>query len=659
MKKALLRVIAVFFCLTVVSLLSAFFQPAKPAYADETTTECWAVIVGVSDYQSVTDLRYSDDDALDLAGEIDSYWGEDHINLLVNSQATKTNVMAAIKWLTDNAAADDIALFFFSGHSRSGSLCVYDSSQFSAGNDISSYELRVSFSSLRAERFTVILDVCDAGVFQSSLANTGRVIMMASRSSEDSWEIGAFAHGVFSNYILQAFYYYDTVDTNHDYELSAEEIAQYAEGETDAWVGSVGQTQHPVIVDSYSGELGILEKFVFSTEPELPSGAEVLVLDGKSYTYVPSSIIWKPGLHILKVPQTVTKGEGTRYFFVSWNDGDASVTRTILRGAYTAKYATEHRLTVVSLYGGTQGDGWYKEGEKAVFSVTPFIDGKDTRRYFTTWSGSYTGDETTASVVMNAPKTVTASWRTEYLLTVSSDYDEPAGSGWYKEGSTASISITPYLEGPDTRHYFTRWSGSYTGDSAQASFTMTAPKTVKANWRHEYLLTIDSDYGQPAGSGWYKEGATADISITPYLEEPDAKHYFTGWSGNYTGDEPTASLVMNNPKTVAANWRHEYLLTINSEYGQPTGSGWYQEGETASVAVKPVQGIIIRHKFTGWSGDLSAAAASATLTVDSPKVISANWRADYIQLYILIAGIVVLVLTPIIVLVVRRKKSIV
>ena len=83
-------------------------------------------------------------------------------------------------------------------------------------------------------------------------------------------------------------------------------------------------------------------------------------------------------------------------------------------------------------------------------------------------------------------------------------------------------------------------------------------------------------------------------------------------------------------------------MTISSEYGKPTGAGWYPEGETASLSVEPVQGALIRQVFDGWSGDLTDDDADSSIVMNSPKDVTANWRTDSMYLYILIGGIVVL-----------------
>src|SRR4030042_1124022 len=145
---------------------------------------------------------------------------------------------------------------------------------------------------------------------------------------------------------------------------------------------------------------------------------------------------------------------------------------------------------------------------------------------------------------------------------------------------------------------------------------MDEPQTVSARGRHESLLTLNSKYGTLTGAGWYKESETASFSVTDDIELPDTKHYFTGWSGSYTGTEASASLAVTSPKVVDASWRHEYLLTLNPESGEPTGAGWYKDGETAPLSVEPVQGVIVRHIFTGWSGDLTDMATDSSINMN-------------------------------------------
>jgi hypothetical protein len=583
MRRILSRISVTIVLALVLFIVATLTLPVVPARA-ASDPECWAVIVGVSDYEYINDLSYCDDDAWEISQELSPVWGDDHVRVLTNSQATKANILSAIDWMADNADDNDTVFFSFTGHGSdylNGFFCPYDTLPSSIDNSISSSQLASAFWSVKAAKTVIMLDICHAGKFQDSLSSNGRVIMMASRSDEYAWENPGLGNSVFGYFVIKAMQDFDEADTNGDYELSAEEIAQYAAPLT----AQFEITQHPVMDDQYAGELALLAKFVFGLNMTLPPGTTLLTLDGETFTWVPGPVLWVPDVeHTIAVPELVNTGNGTRYVFTGWSDGDSSATRVITKGAYTADYDEEHRLDVISAYGETQGSGWYQDGTKADFTVTD------------------------------------------------------------------------YIELPDTRHYFIGWSGDYTGDTPSSSVLIDRPRTITANWRDEYLLTLNSDYGKVSGAGWYVEGDTAGFSVTDYVETPDTRHYFTGWSGDYTGSSTSASLLMSEPKVVNANWRNEYLLTLNSKYGQPTGGGWYREGETASVAVAPVQGFIVRRIFTGWSGDLTDNSTESALTMDSPKVITANWRTDFVQLYILIGGVVILAGVVTAVIIVRRRQ---
>jgi hypothetical protein len=585
MRKILSRISVTIILALVLFIVATLTVPVMPTRA-ASDPECWAVIVGVSDYEYINDLHYCDDDALEIAQELSPVWGEDHVKVLTDSEATKANILGAIDWLAESADTNDTVFFSFTGHGSNylnGYFCPYDTLPDSPNNSISSAQLESAFWSVDSGKTVIMLDICFAGKFESNLSQNGRVILMASRSDEYSWEASILGNSVFGHYVIMALQHFDEADTNGDYELSAEEIARYAAPLTTDFVSS----QHPVMDDQYPGELALLAKFVFSLNMSLPPGTVLLTLDGKDYTSLPGSLLWVPGVsHSIAVPEVVDMGDGTRYVFTRWSDGDISATRVVTKGAYTADYDEEHLLDVVSAYG------------------------------------------------------------------------DPQGSGWYSDGTWADFTVTDYVETPDTRHYFAGWSGDYLSDAPDGLVLMDAPRTVTANWYTEYLLTLNSDYGDPTGAGWYGEGDIAGFSVTDYVATPDTRHYFTGWSGDYTGKSPSASLTMSGPKVVNANWRNEYLLTLSSAAGQSTGAGWYQEGETASVSVAPVQGFIVRKVFTGWSGDLSGTSAEASLTMDSPKVITANWRTDFVQLYILIGGVVVLAGAVTAVLLVRRRRRV-
>lgn len=481
------------FIAAILTVLSMPILLCTPAYAEG--SECWAVIVGVSDYKSpkMEDVPGCAEGAEELFQQLSPTWGDEHIKLLLDSEASKSDVRAAVDWLVSNEGAGDTVLFYFSGHGDpDGYLGPYNA--YYASTWISSRELSSWLSPLESERVVIILDTCFAGQYETELSDSGRVVLMSSGADEYSYSSSWGEYSTFTYYLLEAFSEFSSADANRDYEFSAEELFQYAEPETvsentDIYVNDEfqeGEMQHPVLSDQYSGELSLLLKFLFSTEPSLPSGSEILVLDNKTYSSTPPELTWAPGsVHDLTVLSSLDRGSGTRYVFTSWNDGDTSVSRTISHeGVYTANYETQHQLVIESAYGEPEGQGWYNAGSTATISVTS-IEEPTTRHIFIGWAGDYSGDIATASLIMDSSKAITANWRTDYLLTIESTYGEPVGEGWYESGSTVTISVAP-SEGALIRQVFTGWSGDFSGDAATASLTMDSPKAITANWRTDY-----------------------------------------------------------------------------------------------------------------------------------------------------------------------------
>jgi hypothetical protein len=90
----------------------------QPVSAGDGVTRYWGVFVGISDYQTISDLNFSADDATSIYNLFlqDSRWDASRMTLLRNSQASRSAVENAITAMASSSDDDDICLFFFSGH---------------------------------------------------------------------------------------------------------------------------------------------------------------------------------------------------------------------------------------------------------------------------------------------------------------------------------------------------------------------------------------------------------------------------------------------------------------------------------------------------------------------------------------------------------------
>ena len=81
-------------------------------------TRYWGTFVGISDYQTISDLSFCADDATSMYDLFlqDSRWDASRMTLLLNMEASRSAIENAITTMASNSDDDDICLFFFSGH---------------------------------------------------------------------------------------------------------------------------------------------------------------------------------------------------------------------------------------------------------------------------------------------------------------------------------------------------------------------------------------------------------------------------------------------------------------------------------------------------------------------------------------------------------------
>ncbi len=358
---------------------------------------------------------------------------------------------------------------------------------------------------------------------------------------------------------------------------------------------------------------------------------------------------------------TVDCGNGTRRLFTSWGC-DASGTSyaqsdPILMNAprtAIADWKTQYYLTVISPYGVPSGQGWY-DPDSTVYAAlnTDIVDhGNGTRRVFTSWSGDAAGTSHAQSdpVLMSGPKTAIALWKTQYRLTMSTNFGTVSpGDGWHDAGSTLSISATSPSTVPGERYVWNGWtgtgSGSYTGGDNPVSITMNAPINEAASWTHQYRLTMAANYGTTTpsvGEHWYNAGAAVEINATAPDPPIDERYVWEGWigtgTGSYTGPNNPGTITMNAPITETATWTHQFLyyLTVVSPVDSPTPtSGWFDAGTniTASVISPWEESAGTRYVCTGWTGTGSVppigSGTSVTFTINEPSSITWNWKMQY------------------------------
>jgi len=229
----------------------------------------------------------------------------------------------------------------------------------------------------------------------------------------------------------------------------------------------------------------------------------------------------------------------------------------------------------------------YPIGTSHTFQVSQYVSGTSGYRYYCA-SNSWTAN-TEGSNVFN--------YVTQVYLDVSTD---PAGvtdvtvSSWFPLGSSASISAVPTEVEPSegTKYVFTQWTVDGVARSENGfTIVMDAPHRVVAKFDTMYLLTIESAYGKPTGGKYYKAGETAEFSVTT----PDGigiQHVFVEYTGDFQGNDPKGSLVMDGPKRVVAVWTTSYfqlylIIGVIAAIAAVAGVLLWRRRTARPAAVKP------------------------------------------------------------------------
>jgi len=271
-------------------------------------------------------------------------------------------------------------------------------------------------------------------------------------------------------------------------------------------------------------------------------------------------------------------------------------------------------------------------GSSHTVSVSSLISGATGTRFV--WASWSDGGAISHSIVADSDRTITAVWHTQYSLTIQAGPGTATTADWYDAGAPAVASlasgIVPGATG--TRSVFVSWNGDASGTDSAGSqpIPMNGPRTVGTTWRTEYELRITTAYGSAVGAGWYQAGSSATASVNASVIGTAAgeRVVFAGWTGDAAGDVAYSSspILMSGPRTANAQWSKEYFLQVDSDIGTVDGSGWYREGTSVQLhASTEATSAGQTYRFSGWSGGVTSADASVTVTMTGPMIVRANW----------------------------------
>jgi uncharacterized repeat protein (TIGR02543 family) len=374
--------------------------------------------------------------------------------------------------------------------------------------------------------------------------------------------------------------------------------------------------------------------------------------------------------------------------FIGWTGAETSSNQTInftMTGnkSVTANYETpipQYLLTVSSSgasgvsissttgHGGTTTYTKTLDEGTSVTLTAPALAGKT----FVGWSGGVTSSSQEITLTMDASKSVTANYITEYTLSVSSSgassvsITSATGHGGTTDytktvidGTTVTLTA-PVLSGKT----FTGWTGSVNQSTPTISFSMTADKTVTANYAvTTYSLSVNSSGaagvlitsttahgGVTNYTKTVADGAAVNLTAPEYVGSGASRKAFVNWFGAVSSTSRTINLTMTSAKTLTANYVDDpvtYTLSVSSSGASSvsitsaTGHGGttdYTKTVIDGTTVTLTAPVLSGKTFTGWTGSVTSSSSTISFSMTSAKSVTANYAVTTYSLSVSSSG---------------------
>ncbi|MDX2185806.1 MAG: hypothetical protein SFV32_02640 [Opitutaceae bacterium] len=256
-------------------------------------------------------------------------------------------------------------------------------------------------------------------------------------------------------------------------------------------------------------------------------------------------------------------------------------------------------------------------------SVASFSAEAGRGHHFARWTGEFSGESETGTMVMENDARVRAEFApNRYLITgivVPEGAGTISGGGAYFFGTDASLLATP------GRHYrFARWSGA-----AAAGPPLTVPVDGDATYtaefeRMQYRLGVKME---GAGAGTVSPGggmrlAGEEVAVRA---EPDGRSRLVAWGGDAGGAAPVIVIRMEGDRTVVARFEPKLAQTIRLAPPPDEEPGRQAPVDASSSSGLPVTVVVA-------SGPGEVRGGSIFVTGTGPITVRATQPGDSLYL---------------------------
>ena len=431
--------------------------------------------------------------------------------------------------------------------------------------------------------------------------------------------------------------------------------------------------------------------------------AITLTMDTNIGTSSPLSGDYTLGSEVVIEAFVPVAGVGERFVWEGWSgsgvgsySGDDNPATITLSSSITqnAHWRHEYSLKINSNYGEIVpfvGEKWYEVDSEVVIEAFVPVAGVGERFVWEGWSGSgvgsYSGDDNPATITMDEPITVTASWKNQFNILIH--YDDLGSdisknpinvngisyrnevSLWLDRGSILSFSFEPELLANQDKKYV--WaSSSGLSNQKSGSIIISGSGAITGKYNVQYFVAVISNYSDTLGSGWYFSGdivnpTLSNINIT---ESQNERYVFSGWleDGN-TISGASDLFIVNNSISLTAFWQKQYLIEFNQQ-GLPDEFGTFlvvnSENQSLPFLIWIDKGDTVDFNYPnniqngfGTQYILTLPLNQSTVISESPTIITATYYLQYtMDLFIMIALAAIIGSLVFVIIFLRRRNLI-
>jgi len=283
------------------------------------------------------------------------------------------------------------------------------------------------------------------------------------------------------------------------------------------------------------------------------------------------------------------KDDSKRYVFESWDFGDYqnSLSNSVditepstIKATWTPQFKLELRTSIpdYDLF----GTGWYEESKKTALIAEEELksSNSDIKYVFDKWVSKGpnpviipNAQSPLTTITIEQPYVIEATYKESYRVNVWSQYGNALGGGFYPAGEIATISLSQseiVVKPNKIRKVFEGWNtfgartmnqdislGKLDPVAQNLLVFVDKPLNITTKWQTQYYLDVQSQEGKVKGSGWYDLGRMVPISVDQRNTPPGmwSVKVFDKWTGDIASDNLNERIIVNQPKTVIAEWK--------------------------------------------------------------------------------------------------------